>query len=242
MSIFIFRFNAMEFLYNVIMSVICWIVSLLLHNTTYFSYLEQWYVRKRVHQMNLRAMMSRSRSGLLELFSTIAWRRRWRWPIIHMLHPSQRNFRCSPRGGQHFLNPLTPATRRFSLYFAPSLIQGQGQSRQQRLMQHHRLLSGQLKVQIQGQGSPLQRRLLMSQLGTSVCLAIAWLLQSQSGLLSLFSLLHLSHPQVRGHNSFLLSWATRRQFEWLPRFASGQLLLFLLLQQSKGRNLWCLFR
>ena len=145
-----------------------------------------------------------------------------------MLHHFPRNFPCNQRGSLVLVNPLSPVTRRFFLYSGQSLVQDPDQSHQPRLMEHHSHRSGPLKALIQGRGSRPQKQPLMSQLGTTVCLVIVWLLRSQSGALSLCSLLHLSHLQVDAHSSFLLSCATHRQSGWHPQFTSGQLLHTLL--------------
>jgi hypothetical protein len=188
-------------------------------------------------------MMSRSRSGLPEPSSIIAWRRRWRWPIILMFHHSLRNFPCSQRGSLLLVNLLSPATRRFSLYSALNLIQDPDQSPQHLLMVYHKFLVGPwiASLQVQGQDFQLQRQPPMCQLGTTVCLATAWLLQSQLGLLFLCSLLHLSHLRLHAHSSFLHSWATHHRFGWHLQFAWGQPLQCFPQLQFKGRNLWCLF-
>lgn len=154
--------------------------------------------------MNRRTVRSRSRSGLPELFSTIASRKRWLWPIIPMLHHFPRNFPCNQRRSLVSLNPLSLVTQRFFLYSGQSLLQDPDRNHQERLMEYHNHLSGRLKALIQGRGFRQLRQPRMSQLGTTGCLAIVWLLQSQSGVLSLCSLLHLSHLQVSAHSNFLL--------------------------------------
>ena len=136
-------------------------------------------------------------------------RRRWQWPIIPMLRHSPRSFLGSQRESLLLANLPSPATRRSSLYSALNQIQDADQSHQHLLMEHLKRLYGPWKALIRSQDFQRQRQPPMCQLGTTVCLAIAWLLQSQSGLPFLCSLLHLSHLLLHALSSsssnFLLS-------------------------------------
>jgi hypothetical protein len=159
-----------------------------------------------------------------------------------MLHPSPRNFPCSQKGSLLLANLPILATQRSSLCFGLGLIQDPDRSHQHRLMEDLSQLHGPLKAVIQGQGFQQQRRLRMSQLVTTVCLAIAWHLQLRSGLLFLCSQLHLSHLLLQAHSNFLLSWATQHRFRWHPQPASGQLPQCLVSVKSNAPSPGSLFR